>query len=328
MDPKQSDALDRVMDLVRFLRTHCPWDAAQTPRSLVPYLLEEAHEAADAIADGDDPHLKAELGDLLLNVAFQIVLAQEREAFDADDVATTVIDKMRRRHPHLFGLGEKEDWETLKARERAEAARAAHAATETTGTTAEDAEDAEDARPVDPGSGGILHGVARGLDPLSRAHRIQDRVSRVGFDWADYRGALDKVVEELEEVREELDKPQLHNGTTPQQHNSTTAQQQNGPTAEQPQPAEVGGSALEEEMGDLLFAVVNLARLSGVHSLTALQRANAKFTRRFQALEALAADRGLALEEIGLEALDVLWDEVKAGERSAFSDQLSDRDEP
>jgi NTP pyrophosphatase (non-canonical NTP hydrolase) len=154
VEDKQSDALERVMDLVRYLRTHCPWDAAQTPRSLIPYLLEEAHESADAISDGDDEALRSELGDLLLNVAFQLVLGEEREAFDADAVAGTVIEKMQRRHPHLFGLGEREDWETLKARERDDDA-------------------------------SLLHGVARGLDPLSRAHRIQDRVSAVGFDWED-----------------------------------------------------------------------------------------------------------------------------------------------
>ena len=273
MDPKQSDALDRVMDLVRFLRTHCPWDAAQTPRSLVPYLLEEAHESADAIADDDDHALRSELGDLLLNVAFQIVLAGERQAFSVEDVADTVIDKMRRRHPHLYGLGEKEDWEAMKARERSAEA-------------------------------GILHGVARGLDPLSRAHRIQDRVSAVGFDWADYRGALEKVAEELEEVREQLE----------EQQNSRTTERQEDRTAESGV-GDGGGEALEEELGDLLFAVVNLSRLTGVHALVALQRANAKFTRRFQALEALAADRGLILDRIGLEALDVLWDEVKREER-------------
>ncbi|HUE76353.1 MAG TPA: nucleoside triphosphate pyrophosphohydrolase [Longimicrobiales bacterium] len=266
MDPKQSDALDRVMDLVRFLRTNCPWDAAQTPRTLIPYLLEEAHEAADAIADDDDEALRAELGDLLLNLAFQVVLAGERGAFDADDVADTVIDKMRRRHPHLYGLGEAEEWEAMKARERAPDA-------------------------------SILDGVARGLDPLSKAHRIQDRVSAVGFDWADATGAFEKVAEELGEVREELERQQRQ-----QRHNSTTAQEQNG-------------GSLKEELGDLLFAVVNLTRLAGASAFTALQSANAKFGRRFRALEVLAADRGLVLDRLGLEALDVLWDEVKREER-------------
>jgi nucleoside triphosphate diphosphatase len=250
VDDKQSDALERVMDLVRFLRTHCPWDAAQTPRSLIPYLLEEAHEAADAIADEDDDALRGELGDLMLNVAFQLVLAEERDAFDADAVAETVLDKMKRRHPHLYGLGDAEAWETMKARER------------------------------DTGAG-VLHGVARGLDPLSRAHRIQDRVAGVGFDWADATGAWDKVAEELEEVREAM-------------------------------PA--GAEALEEELGDLLFAVVNLTRLAGAHALTALHAANRKFTRRFEALEGLAAERGVVLQEASLAELDRLWDEIKEKE--------------
>lgn len=251
------------MDLVRFLRTHCPWDAAQTPRSLIPYLLEEAHESADAITEGDDDALRAELGDLLLNIGFQLVLGEERGAFDATDVADTVIDKMQRRHPHLYGLGEKEDWETLKARERDDTA-------------------------------SLLHGVARGLDPLSKAHRIQDRVAAVGFDWENATGALEKVAEELEEVREQLRQLQ-----------------------ELQQPVAAAESVLEEELGDLLFAVVNLSRLAGAHALTALHRANAKFTRRFQELERLASERGISLEAASLEELEELWSDVKAGEPHA-----------
>jgi nucleoside triphosphate diphosphatase len=258
VDSKQTDALERVMDLVRFLRAHCPWDAAQTHRSLIPYLLEESHETADAIADGDDAALRAELGDLLLNVAFQLVLAEERDAFEADDVADTVIDKMRRRHPHLYGLGDAEEWESMKAKER----------------------DARDS---------TLHGVARGLDPLSKAHRIQDRVAAVGFDWADATGAFEKVAEELEEVRREL-------------YEATKS------------PRDAPASGLEEELGDLMFAVVNLTRLAGAHALTALHSANAKFTRRFEALERLARERGVVLEEAGLAQLDRLWDEIKASE--------------
>jgi len=260
VEHKQSDALERVMDLVRYLRAHCPWDAAQTHRSLIPYLLEETHETADAIADEDDDALRSELGDLLLNIAFQIVLAEERDAFPADAVADTVIAKMQRRHPHLYG-GDPVDWEALKARER------------------------------DPGAS-ILHGIARGLDPLSKAHRIQDRVAAIGFDWANTDGAFEKVVEEVNEVRVALD---------------ATATS----TSADPSPE---AAALEEELGDLLFAVVNLTRLAGVHARTALHAANAKFTRRFEALERMAADRGIALETAGLPQLDRLWDEVKAGE--------------
>ncbi|MGH7505033.1 MAG: nucleoside triphosphate pyrophosphohydrolase [Longimicrobiales bacterium] len=247
---------DRAAALVRFLRAHCPWDASQTPESLLPYLLEEAHEVADAVVARDDDALADELGDLLLNVAFQTVLAEERSAFGAEDVVARLEAKMRRRHPHIYGEGPAEPWESLKARERAEASH---------------------------GDGSLLDGLATGLDPLSRAQRIQERVSAVGFDWSSARGAFDKVAEEVEEVREALE--------------------------QEPSPA------LEEELGDLLFAVVNLTRLSGAHAMRALQRANAKFTARFEALEGIAAERGILLGKATLEELDEVWDEVKRRER-------------
>jgi MazG family protein len=239
-------SFDRALALVRFLRARCEWDAAQTPRSLTPYLLEEAHEVADAIAQDNDADLRGELGDLLLNVAFQAILAEERGAFTAEDVVRTLEAKMERRHPHFYG-GERVDWEQLKARERADR----------------------------PG--------ARGLEPLARAHRIQERVATVGFDWPSAQGAFQKVAEELEEVRQAL--------------------------AQEPSPA------LEEELGDLLFAVVNLARLSGSHAMQALQAANRKFMDRFELLEELAAARGVVLGEASLEELDRLWDEVKTRSR-------------
>lgn len=240
--------LDRALALVRYLRAHCPWDRAQTPTSLVPHLLEESHEVAEAIGAGDPTGLEQELGDLLLNLAFQVVLAEEEGTFDAAGVYRALEEKMVRRHPHLFGGGERRDWEALKAEERAV-------------------------------SEGVLSGLARGLDPLTKAHRIQERVSGVGFDWQDYRGAWDKVSEELEEVREALEAEDR--------------------------------DAVDEELGDLLFAVVNLTRLAGAHATTALDRANRKFHARFERLEELARERGIRLEEAGLEALDVLWEELK-----------------
>lgn len=241
---------DRALDLVRFLRARCEWDARQTSESLVPYLLEEAHEAAEAVTRGDDEELSRELGDLLLNVAFQAVLAEERGAFAAEDVVRRLEEKMRRRHPHLYGDGPAEDWESLKAREREEAGGAA--------------------------SSSLLDGLAGGLEPLSRAQRIQDRVSAVGFDWADPAGALDKVREELEEVTSAVE------------------------------------SEVEAEVGDLLFAVVNAARLLGTHGMRALQLANDKFERRFRSLESLARDRDLDLNALSLAEMDALWDQVKA----------------
>lgn len=243
--------LDRALALVRFLRRNCPWDAAQTPRTLIPHLLEEAHEVADAVQDGAPGTLEAELGDLLLNLAFQVVLAEEGGAFDAAGVYLRLEEKMVRRHPQLFGGGARQEWETLKAAERTEGE-------------------------------GVLSGLARSLDPLTRAHRIQERVAGVGFDWEDHRGAWDKVEEELGEVRDAL-----REGTP---------------------------EALEEELGDLLFAVVNLTRLAGAHATVALEDANRKFRRRFEALEALARERGIPLESAGLEVLDGLWEELKERE--------------
>jgi MazG family protein len=254
--PRTPGTLDRALALVRLLRVHCAWDAEQTAATLVPHLIEETHEVVDAIHAGDPSALEGELGDLLLNLAFQIVVAEETGALSAESVTERLIAKMVRRHPHLFGGGERESWEALKARERR----------------------------ADADAGGVLSGLAKGLDPLTRAHRIQERVAGVGFDWSDYKGALLKVAEELEEVRAELEA---------------------GPdrTAE-----------LDEELGDLLFAVVNLVRLAGHHPTTALAAANLKFHGRFQRLERLAKERGIVLEEAGLEKLDELWEELKTEE--------------
>jgi len=261
--------LDRALAIVEFLRANCPWDAAQTPSTLLRHLVEETYEVVDAVVREDDHALRDELGDLLLNLAFQVVLAEERGGIGRAEIVAHLEEKMRRRHPHLYGLGPAESWESIKQRER-----------EDRRTVARDAADPESAA----GSPGVLHGLARGLDPLLRAHRAQEMVAGVGFDWPDALGALEKVREEVEEVRAELD---------------------------------TGGDALEEEIGDLLFSVVNVARRAGVHAPTALARTNAKFIRRFQALESIAARRGTPLEGMKLEQMDALWDEVKREERAA-----------
>lgn len=255
--------LDRSLALVRYLRQECPWDAKQTAESLIPHLLEETHEVVDAIREGDAGELEGELGDLLLNLAFQIVVAEEDGSMDADSVYARLEAKMIARHPHVFGDAEHRSWEASKAAER------------------------------NPGEG-VLTGLARGLDPLTKAYRIQERVAGVGFDWADHRGALDKVREELEEVVEALDP-------------GTPASDETGSD---------GGrsAAVQEEVGDLLFAVVNLARLVGVHPTTALAGANAKFTTRFERLESRARESEIDLPSAGLAALDELWNVVKAEE--------------
>jgi MazG family protein len=256
--------LEDTLALMRDLRSRCEWDAAQTHDSLRPYLVEEAHELDDALRDHDDLHAREELGDVLLQVLFHSVVAEERGAFDIGDVAAALITKMRQRHPHLYGDGERQAWERIKAQKR---------------------------RRIDDG-------LPSGLPSLHRAHRLQDRAAGVGFDWADIHGPAAKVEEEMQEVRAHLMRviPMV-----PSAHAAPTYDQ-----------AHV---ALEEELGDLLFAVVNLCRKTGVHAALALDKANAKFARRFTGIEALAEARGIDVASAGLAVLDALWDEVKAAER-------------
>lgn len=259
------DALARVLALVRFLRVRCPWDAKQTPQTLRPYLLEEAHEVADAIRAGDDGDLSGELGDLLLNVAFQIVLAEERGAFGAADVVEALEAKMEARHPHVYGDADAPpDWESLKAAER-----------ETAG---------------DP-----FHGVSAGLDPLSRAARVQERMAGFGFDWPDLAGPAEKVREETAELEHAA---------------AEDTSGSHGPAA----PPRIGEASPEvvEEVGDLLFAVVNASRWAGAHPANALLGAVEKFERRCRRMIELAESRGLKWKGADLETLDAVWEEVKA----------------
>jgi MazG family protein len=251
-------SLEDTLTLMRDLRRRCDWDAAQTHESLRPYLIEEAHEVDEALIAGDDTRLKEELGDLLLQILFHAVIAEERGAFTLHDVAEGFVTKMKGRHPHLYGDGVREPWERMKARKRES----------------------------------IGEGLPAGLPSLHRAYRLQDRAAGVGFDWPTTEGPLEKVHEELEEVKVELQ----HLGE---------------PARDKPLPAD---DRLQDEIGDLLFAVVNLARKAGVHPALALDRANLKFSRRFAGVERLAKERGIEVADAGLAVLDSLWDEVKKTE--------------
>src|SRR3954449_6869297 len=204
--------LEDTLSLMRDLRRRCEWDAAQTHESLRPYLIEEAYEVDDAIRAGNDRLLREELGDLLLQVLFHSVVAEERGAFDFHDVAETFITKMKGRHPHLYGDGVREPWERMKAKKRES----------------------------------IADGLPAELPSLHRAFRLQDRAAGVGFDWPDVEGPIAKVSEELLEVRDELAKAPPAAPHSPPKHDEQHAR-------------------LEGELGDLLFAVVNLCRKAGVH---------------------------------------------------------------
>src|SRR5258705_95350 len=246
-------ALGRALSLVRDLRTRCPWDAAQTPQTLRPYLVEEALELDHAIQSDDPEALRDELGDVLLHLAFQIVIAEERSQFNAEVVTRSLEEKMWRRHPHLFAGAQGSDhakWELVKRRE-----------------------------PRAGGKRGTLAGLPPTLPAIVAAYRLQERAAGVGFDWPDATGPMAKVKEETAEVERESG----------------------------------AGSRdkLEEEIGDLLFSAVNLARKLNVEPNAALERANHKFTARFEQVEKFAADRGLEMGRASLEELDKLWDEVK-----------------
>jgi MazG family protein len=250
-------ALDRAMAMVSDLRDRCPWDRAQTRATLRPYLVEEALELDYALGEADGAAIREEVSDLLLHLAWQLVLARELGEFTPDDVAGDLERKMKRRHPHLFDLGPREQWETIKRKEKG-------------------------------------RGVLEGLPPLPAllmAFRLQERAASVGFDWPDAVGPAGKVAEELAEVRAVTDR--RTDGLT------------DGPPSQE----------IVEEVGDLLFAVVNLARKLGAAPDNALQAANNKFRARFNKVEAVARERGVDLHSAGLEALDEIWNEVKAGER-------------
>jgi ATP diphosphatase len=252
------------MAAVRDLRNRCPWDRAQTRETLRPYLMEEVLELDQALAEAEVGGIRNELSDLLLHLAFQLVIAEERREFTPDEVADELEAKMRRRHPHLFDLGAAEAWERIKRRER---------------------------------SGQVLSGIVPTLPSLLMAFRLQERAASVGFDWGDASGPLAKVREELEEIEEQL----LIEG-----------RREEPPNPDPNAPGRAPSEKLVEEVGDLLFAVVNLARKTGVQPGPALDRANRKFRRRFEEIERLATARGIDISTAGLEVLDGLWDEVKA----------------
>jgi len=260
-DPKGGmSRLIEIMARLRDPKTGCPWDIEQTYETIAPYTIEEAYEVADAIATGDFDELKAELGDLLLQVVYYTQMSAEDGRFDFDDVANAISDKMVARHPHVFGNESRDksaaeqtrDWEKIKAEERAAKGRA---------------------------QAGVLDGVALGLPALLRAVKLQKRAARVGFDWPETGQVLDKIKEEIAELQEV---------------------------------AGQSSDKSEEEFGDLLFVLANYARHLSIDPEQALRRANGKFARRFEYIEAALKAQNRAPESSDLEEMDALWDEAKA----------------
>lgn len=254
MEEKSPDRLfGEYLAIIRRLRKECPWDKKQTHESLRSPLIEETYEVVEAIADKKPDHLRNELGDLLLHIALQTEIAVEENAFTMADVLRHSIDKMIRRHPHVFGGGEasdehevKKNWEAIKRSE---------------------------------GKTSILDGVPQELPALIRAQRTQEKASVIGFDWKDKADVWNKVTEEIEELKH----------------------------------AELGGKheLVEQEFGDLLFALVNYSRFIGINSEFALRKSVNKFGSRFHFIEESLKQRGKTPAESTLEEMDVLWEEAK-----------------
>ncbi|HET7023778.1 MAG TPA: MazG nucleotide pyrophosphohydrolase domain-containing protein [Gemmatimonadales bacterium] len=282
---QENSALGRVQAIVRDLRVRCPWDRVQTRATLRPYLVEEALELDDALGNGDTDAIRDETGDLMLHLAWQLVLGEERGEFTADEVADRTVHKMQRRHPHLFDLGPKESWETLKRRETPRA---------------------------------LLDGLPPTLPSLQSAYRLQQKAASVGFDWPDTAGPAEKVREELAEVEAEI--KEMRRGGEEEMRRGEEEMRGGGERGSGVADSGIERDAtdpLVEEIGDLLFAVVNLARKARVQPTVALDRANRKFRRRFEQVERLAAERKVDVATAGLAKLDELWDEVKAREASS-----------
>nr|WP_144899650.1 nucleoside triphosphate pyrophosphohydrolase [Luteimonas cucumeris] len=255
----------------------CPWDIEQTFASIAPYTVEEAYEVADAIDRNDLPALKDELGDLLLQVVFHSRMAQEQGAFAFADVVAAISDKMTRRHPHVFPSSAGPVSEAIT-----------DAATQ---TVAWDEHKRREREANGDQDASALAGIARGLPEWQRAIKLQNRAAKVGFDWPGPAPVIEKLHEEVEEVRAEFAALAADPGDAAAQHR------------------------LEDEIGDLLFVCANLARHAHVDIGAALRRANLKFERRFRTMEALAAADGTALAGLSLEMQDRYWDRAKATEK-------------
>lgn len=253
---EKMEAFGHLLDIMDELRVKCPWDRKQTNESLRTNTIEETYELCEALMREDNQNIKKELGDLLLHIVFYAKIGEEKGAFDIKDVCDSLCQKLIYRHPHVFGEAKAEtagkveqNWEELKLKEKG-------------------------------GNKTVLEGVPNSLPSLVKAHRIQDKVRNVGFDWEEREQVWDKVQEEFNELKEEI----AHKDT----------------------------DKMEAEFGDLFFSLINAARLYKINPDNALERTNQKFIRRFNYLEEHTLKQGRSLKEMTLAEMDALWNEAKA----------------
>ena len=250
---QQLQSFERLLDIMDDLRAKCPWDRKQTMQTLRHLTIEETYELGDAILDNDLQEIKKELGDVLLHIVFYSKIGSETNSFDIADVCNEICEKLISRHPHIYGDVKveneeevKQNWEKLKLKE---------------------------------GKKSVLEGVPKSLPALVKASRIQDKVKGVGFDWEEPEQVWDKVQEELQELRDEIE----------------TGNQEK----------------MEAEFGDVLFSMINYARFLKINPEDALERTNKKFIKRFQYLESKATELGKSLSDMTLAEMDVFWNEAK-----------------
>lgn len=275
-----TNKIARLVEIMAALRTPgtgCPWDLEQTFASIAPYTIEEAYEVADAIERGDLDDLRDELGDLLLQVVFHARMAEEQDAFTFADVTDAITGKLIRRHPHVFEETNPLSSEAVATQWSDIKAREKR----------ERARKREAAGPLAEKAPSLLDGVPLALPALARAVKLQEKAGRVGFDWANPHLVLAKIREEVEEAARELPR----------------------------EPGDATSPALVEEIGDLLFAIANLARHVGADPEQALRAANVKFERRFKFIEQRLEQEGKTLEQSSLDEMEALWTEAKVREK-------------
>jgi MazG family protein len=296
--PTTGERFERAVEIMKRLRAPggCPWDREQTFDSIKPYTLEETYEVLEAIDNRDWPELAGELGDLLLQVLFYAEMAEEQASFSIDDVIERLSAKLVHRHPHVFGdvkadtsADVKRNWEALKAEERRKR------------------DGDADQRPA-AGTPSILAGVSTAMPALLEAHKLSSRAAGAGFDWPNVEGLFDKLHEETVELRENLkDFPEP--GPRPQGRGVAGSGRAAIPEALQ--------AGLEEEVGDLFFVLVNIARYLAVDPESALRKTNRKFKRRFQWMEERLHETGRSADQASTEELESLWQRAKGEEKPA-----------